>query len=330
MCKSLFGPLMSIQEHSQFIPHFWCRNRHLQTILPALFRAPAPLPYKRERLELDDGDFLDLDWIRNNSKSLVVLSHGLEGSSRSPYIPGMIASLSPLGLDFLAWNMRGCGGEPNRHLHWYHSGRSEDLRSVIQHVKPLYESIILIGFSVGGNITLKYLGEESDGITPKIKGALTFSVPLDLEDSARTMESPSCTIYMQWFLRKLKKKISQKMALYPDSLSLVGYSKLRTFADFDSRYTAPLNGFSSANAYWRASSSLSFLEKIRVPTLLISAADDPFLGKRCLPFEVLRENNFVHLEVPRNGGHVGFISRKMGHPFWLEERTLSFISDLNI
>ncbi len=320
---------MPIVSHSSFRPHSWVKSPHLQTILPALFREADTVTSTRERLELNDGDFLDLDWKFNGSDCLAILSHGLEGSSQRSYIQGMAGALNSLGLDILAWNMRGCSGVPNRLLNWYHSGKSEDLRSVVEHVAGRYKSIVLIGFSVGGNITLKYLGEEGTRVFGNIKGAIAISVPIDLENSARIMESPSCTPYMLWFLHSLRNKIASKLPFFPQELSLEGFWKLRTFADFDERYTAPLNGFSSSEDYWRAASSLPLLDSIKIPTLLISAKDDPFFGSVCFPYEIARRSDSLFLETPETGGHVGFFSKSKPR-YWLEERTLFFLRKLGI
>ena len=318
---------------SSYRPPFYLRSSHLQTVYPTLCRRVATPGYVRERLELADGDFIDIDHLPNpGSSKFAILSHGLEGSSNSKYVISLGRLLHRRGWHIAAWNFRGCSGETNRLLPWYHSGRSDDLKRVVEHIRKKHapETVALVGVSVGGNITLKYLGEEGSSLPSCIKSAVTISVPLDLEECALIMARPKNRIYMEWFLRLMRKRVRDKMALYPSRISDDGIMKIRTFLEFDSRYTAPLNGFSSAKEYWRASSSLPLLESVRTPTLLLNATDDPFLGPRCIPSASAERSPYLFLERSRYGGHVGFLPHRQGAPYWNESRAVEFIETMGI
>jgi predicted alpha/beta-fold hydrolase len=307
------------------------RNRDLQTIIPGLFRRVRGVSYRRERINTPDGDFLDLDWSETGARRLAIISHGLEGNSQRSYVLGMARALNRRAWDALAWNMRGCSGQPNRLLRSYHSGATEDLEAVISHVQensPRYRVLALVGFSLGGNMTLKYLGERGEALSPLILGAVAFSVPCDLASGAREMANRRNRIYMSHFIRLLHKKIRAKMALMPGKITDDGYDQVKTFHDFDDRYTAPLHGFKDAEDYYRRASSKQLLPAVTVPTLVISAADDPFLGPQCYPVEEASGHPKVHLEIPSWGGHVGFVSFNEEGQYWSETRAASFLGDL--
>jgi len=300
------------------------RGGHLQTIQPALFRRVPVITTRRERLELDDGDFLDLDWAGQGSDRLVILSHGLEASSRANYIQGMAAALRSRGWDVLAWNYRGCGGEPNRLPRAYHSGASEDLHEVVLHALAAHPArrIDLVGFSLGGNMTLKYLGERQP--VPRIHRAVAFSVPCDLACSSARLGETLNRPYMERFLRSLRAKIREKHGRFPGLIDPAGIGRVRNFRQFDDRYTAPLHGFRDAADYWSRSSSRSFLPRIAIPALLVNAANDPFLGPACFPREEAMASDFFHLEIPDDGGHCGFSSS--GRESWAELRAAEFLA----
>ncbi len=316
-------------EHSDYQPPYWLFNGHLQTIVPSQFRNVTGINYHRERLSTPDDDFLLLDWSAHGSDNLVIISHGLEGDSQRAYIMGMARAFNRAGWDALAWNFRGCGGEINHTLRFYHSGATDDLHLVLEHVlaKKKYQRIVLIGFSLGGNLTLKYLGESVEKLTPEIKAAAVFSVPLDLYTCAEQISSPSNFIYSHRFLRNLKRKISQKVLNMPDKLSIAYFSKIKSLKDFDDFYTAPLHGFKDAIDYYTHCSSLHYLKEIHIPTLLVNAQNDPFLSDKCYPVDLLREHPFVYLEIPETGGHVGFMPKgaKADDNYWAEKRALEFV-----
>lgn len=303
-------------------------NAHLETIFPALLRRVKFAPYQRERISTPDDDFLDLDWAKQGSSKLVIISHGLEGNSSKPYIRGMAKAFHSNGYDILAWNFRGCSGEINKKLRFYHSGATDDLQTVIDHAKTLgYNEIYLIGFSLGGNVTLKYLGEQSSKVSSLIKKAVAISVPLNLHSSCLKISEPDNAIYSNRFLRNLKKKVRKKSALMPDKISTTGLNKIKTLTDFDDTYTAPIHGFKNAIDYYTMCSSLYFLNDIKVPSLVLNALNDPFLAPDCHPVEEYKEHKFVTVEAPYHGGHVGFSQPSKHKLYWSEIRALSFIQD---
>jgi len=310
-------------------PPLLFRNAHVQTVWPARLRMVGGVAYRRERIETPDGDFLDLDWSEAGAERVVVLSHGLEGNTGRHYMRGMARALNDGGWDVLAWNYRGCSGEPNRRLHSYHSGATDDLDVVVRHALEggRYRRLALVGFSLGGNLTLKYLGERADTVDHRLAGAVTFSVPCDLAASSAALARPSNRLYMQYFLVSLRQKIRDKMAMFPAWIDDEGFDRIKTFREFDDRYTAPLHGFRDAADYWARCSAGPFIRGICVPTLIVNAADDPFLAPACYPVEAARNNPHVHLEVPDHGGHIGFILFNHGGAYWSELRAAAFLEE---
>jgi len=281
--------------------------------------------YRRERIDTPDGDFLHLDWLRTGSDKLAILSHGLEGDTDRVYMRGMATALRRAGWDVLAWNYRGCGGSPNRLLRAYHSGATDDLDLVVRHALPGYASAALVGFSLGGNLTLKYLGERGDTLDPRIRRAVAFSTPCDLAAGARELEKPSNRLYTWYFLRTLKAKASEKAHRFPGCVDLTRIRAARTVYDFDDAFTAPIHGFGDAADYYRQCSCRHFIEGITVPTLLVNAANDPFLPEACYPREEARQHPVFHLEIPDHGGHVGFVRFGSDGTYWSEARTVAFL-----
>jgi predicted alpha/beta-fold hydrolase len=303
-------------------------SRHIETIYPVVFRNVSDVYYNRERLELNDGDFLDLDWIKKDNEKLLILCHGLEGETESKYLKGMARAASNAGYDVLAWNYRGCSGEINRNFRFYHSGESNDLDLVVKHVlsENSYKSIGLVGFSVGGNIMLKYLGEKAGQLSSSIKAAVAFSAPCDLKAGALHMAGWKSKFYMNRFLTSLHKKVLMKAAQYPDRISDSGFSKIKNFIEFDEKYTAPIHGFKNAFDYYEKCSSVHYIPAIKIPTLLVSALNDPFLAKECFPFEQARNNPVFFLETPEHGGHCGFYENNKNGNYWSDNRALEFLS----
>lgn len=300
-------------------------NGHLQSIWPAVVRRVPAVPWKRERIPTPDDDFLDLDIWAQGGRRVVVLSHGLEGNANQPYIRGMAHAFHRAGWDVVAWNCRGCSGEVNRQLRFYHSGSSDDLGTVVDHVLATdrWPQVALVGFSLGGNQTLKYLGEQGDAVDARLVGAVAFSVPCDLAASSVRLGEWQNRIYMARFMKTLREKVRRKERSFPGQLALEGLDEMRTFRQFDDRYTAPLHGFADAEDYWQQCGSVRFLADIRVPALMVNAADDPFLAGGCFPREQAEASEWFHLEVPRHGGHVGFVSR--GGTYWSEARARAFL-----
>lgn len=303
---------------------------HLQTILPTLFRGVPEVRFRRERIDTPDGDFLDLDWARPASsvpheRPLAVVSHGLEGSTDRAYVRGMVRAFQRRGWDVLAWNFRTCSGEMNRTVRAYHSGATDDLQTVLDRVFTIgYTRVGLVGFSLGGNLTLKYLGEQAGAVDSRLLGAVAISVPVDLAASSTVMERASRRVYMLRFLRSLEAKMIEKAKVFPEMPDPDPIRSMRTFREFDDYVTAPLHGYDGAEDYWRRASALPELPKIRIPTLLVNARNDPFLAESCYPEAAARGNPQFHLLTPADGGHVGFVRR--GGEFWSETVAAMFLS----
>jgi predicted alpha/beta-fold hydrolase len=294
-----------------YLPARWLPGRDLMTIFGAVARTPRQLPVKRERWELADGDFLDVDRMdaADPEAPLVLLLHGLEGSSRAGYIRGALATARSLGLSACALNFRGCSGELNRLPRFYHSGETGDLAASVERLagerpgRPLG----LLGYSLGGNVVAKYLAERGDAVPTVVRAAAVISVPFDLAACARTLDADraGARFYRAIFLRSLRRKALSKAARFPEAIDAAAARHARTFAEFDGRITAPLNGFGSAEEYWSRSSSGPLIGAVRRPLFVLAARDDPFIPEP-LPKEA-KDNPRVVAEVTEIGGHLGFI-----------------------
>jgi uncharacterized protein len=319
---------MPLYQKSSFASPFYFSNRHLQTIYPAIFRKVKGVNYSREKFELSDGDFIDLDFSKVGSRKIVLVLHGLEGSADRPYVKGVIKIFNQNGWDGLAMNFRGCGGTPNRRAQTYHSGETSDLNEVIGRLvnEGFYNEIVLVGFSLGGNVTLKYVGQQGQNLDPIIKKAIAFSVPCHLESASIELGKWYNSVYMKRFMDGLKEKIRTREIILKDIVDLDKVYQSRTFLDFDEHFTAPVHGFANAVDYWTKSSSRQFLKNISIPALLVNAKDDSFLSAECYPFEEAKEMENFFLEVPDSGGHVGFVGRVDEKGFyWSERRALKFV-----
>ncbi len=305
---------------NEYFPPALLFNRHLETIYPSLFRkVPFHIPV-RERIDTPDDDFLDLDWYRQGSSRCVIISHGLEGNSQRSYVMGMARAFFNEGFDVLAWNYRGCSGEMNRQLRFYHSGATDDLHTVVTHASRQYRELYLIGFSLGGNLTLKYLGEDR---APKtVRKAVGISVPLNLHTSCIAISKPSNWIYSQRFLRSLSAKVKAKPGL-SKVVDVGKLSTLKTLFEFDDYFTGPLHGFQGAIDYYTRCSAIHFLPAITIPTLVLNALNDPFLSTDCYPTP---SNPKISLDYPTRGGHVGFARFAKNGLYWSEMKALSFIN----
>lgn len=305
------------------------RNGHFQTIYPTLFRRVSGVEYRRSRIETPDDDFLDLDASSVGADRVAIVLHGLEGNSQRPYVRGMVKALSRAGWDVVAWSFRGCGGEPNRQLRFYHMGDTTDIHTVLDHVIAAgrYRGVGLVGFSMGGNVILKYLAEQGARIASTVCGAVVFSVPCDLGASARKMDLASNTLYTLRFLVMLRRRVREKAERFPGLIDGQGLHGVRTFREFDDRYTAPIHGFQSAEDYWEKSASKPLLKHITIPTLMVNARDDPFLTPSCFPCDEARESRSLYLEMPAHGGHVGFVSLNHEGTYWSETRAVEFLGN---
>jgi len=319
-----------------FKPAGWCRGAHAQTVVGALFRPRPRLPLIRKRIDTPDGDFLDLDFLEATSgdarqEPLIVILHGLEGSSKAPYVFSLLGEIKKRGRAACAVNMRMCSGEPNRKLATYHSGKTEDLDSVVRYLKEKEnrKRLFLVGFSIGGNIVLKWLGEEGRRACELIEKAVVISVPCDLAKSVELLDRGfNREVYTRRLLASLKAKLALKVRLHPGAIRLDRVKNCRTFRVFDREVTAPLNGFRDEVDYWTKASSRPFLNAIRVPTLVIHAEDDPFFPGRLLPRAEFEKSDYLHPLIVATGGHVGFVA---GPPWkwdlWLEKTTLDFLKE---
>lgn len=314
-----------IEYSAAFKPPLLHWNGHLQSILPALLRK-IEVPYQRERLELPDGDFVDLDWLLGNNSDLVVLTHGLEGNSDRHYIKGMARYFFNRRWDVLAWNCRSCSGEMNRNLRLYHHGEIEDIGQVIDyalHKKP-YQRVVMMGFSMGGAITLKYLGVKGKSVPEPIKAGIAFSTPCDLKESVRALEWPSNRFYRKKFMQRLRKKIEAKAVDFPEQIDLSYFDQMEVWEDFDEAYSAPLHGYPSAAAFYEDASAKNFMAEICVPTLLVNTINDPIIPRPCTPVELCQKHPRIYLEQPTLGGHVGFMWRGKSYA-WSEHRAYQFV-----
>ncbi len=307
----------------------WQFNGHIQTIYPSLFRKIKFDYNQRERLELPDGDFVDLDWsfATHKKKKLIIITHGLEGDSHRHYVLGMAKLFTENGYDALGWNCRSCSGEMNRLARFYHHGDANDLRFVIDYaIKNFgYDEIVLTGFSMGGSLSLRAVAEFPDQVPAAIKKVIAFSVPCDLLSSVKILSQSTNKIYSSRFLKKLGEKIKQKEKIFPDQLSYEGYEKIKHFVDFDNRYTAPLHGFADAYDFYTKASVKPLLPNIKVPSLIVQAKNDTFLSPECFVYEEASQNENLFLQVTNYGGHCGFMLP--GSEFsWAELRALTFAS----
>lgn len=315
-----------------YLPPWPFRNGHVHTIYPALFRRINDVTYARERITLPDTDFLDLDWSRlpsgpaSQPKRVCIVLHGLEGSADGGYVRGMVRAMNLAGWDAVACNFRGCSGEPNRLLRSYHAGATEDLAAVLEHILSgaAYQEIVLTGFSLGGNLMLKYLGDMGPALPAQVIGAAGVSVPCDLAASVEAMSTRANKLYIARFMRNLREKMREKARAFPGEISIDRLDEITTFQEFDDLYTAPLHGYANADAYWHACSCLHGLANINIPTLILNAADDPFLAPACFPVSTAQTSPSVHLEMPAYGGHVGFVDYKNDRRYWSEQRIVSF------
>ena len=314
---------------SAFRPAWWLPGPHLQTLWAALVRRRGRPALERERLELPDGDFLDLDWNRATpgDTPVALLLHGLEGSSASPYAWGLLAAFERRGWPAAVMHFRGCSGEPNRLARGYHSGETGDLAHVVDVLRHRFphRARFAAGVSLGGNVLLKWLGEL--GSRAPLTGAAAVSVPLDLGQCAERIEQGFSKVYRRHLVGELHRTIRAKFSAWNESpVDLAALPRWRTFREFDENVTAPLHGFEGAEDYYRRSSSGPFVARIRIPTLIVQARNDPFLPGAVVP----RLSPSVQFDSPAGGGHAGFVSGAVpGRPrYWLDERIPAFFEEV--
>ena len=319
---------MPIVQSTYKAPYFF-RKGFVSTVYSGLFRNVNGLQQERERIELSDSDFLDLDWSFAKAKinKLIIVLHGLEGNAQRPYMTGTAKLFTENNIDAVCVNFRGCSGEPNRKYYSYHSGATQDLHEVVQHIieSKHYSEIYIKGFSLGGNVTLKYL-DERDNVPSQIKAGIAVSVPCFLKGSALELHTFKNILFHDRFKRYLVERLKLKQKQYPDKLKVEDINSIKTLNDFDNVYTSKAHGFIDAQDYYEKSSSLQFLNNIKTPTLIINALNDSFLSPECYPVKEAKTNSNLHLEMPNYGGHVGFV--KLNKFYYNETRALDFITNI--
>ena len=299
---------------------------HYQTIAPNLFRS-IPTTYRRERIDTPDGDFLDLDWLDHpDSDQLVILSHGLEGDSRRVYVASAARYFHAHGWHALAWNCRSCSGVMNRTAKLYSHGQSEDLEMVVNHALSTgnFSRVVLIGYSMGGNLTLKYLGVMGDRRPEEVTHGVAFSAPVFIGPSADSLDRPENFLYRIKFRRALTAKIRAKEAQFPRGIDFAKLREVRVWRDFDRWFSAKIGDFKDLDAYYAYLSSGNFVAGTTAPVLIVNATNDPIVPAACSPHELARTHPLITLEQPNWGGHVGFALRGKGHN-WMDERALRFV-----
>lgn len=308
-----------------FKPSWWLRSPHLQTLWPAFFKRRHKLDLISEQVELDDGDFVDICWGKNESAKTVLVLHGLEGSLESHYANGIVYQLEQAGYRPVFMYFRGCSGRMNRLPRAYHSGDTADISAIVEHIKEKTGCYPygVVAYSLGANALLKWLGET--GESNPIKKAVAVSVPFRLHDAGKRLERGVSRIYREHLLSSLRNTYTNKFKILSTPLT-IDVDRLKSFWDYDDQVTAPLHGFSGAREYYDRSSSRQYLKKIQVPTRIIHASDDPFMFRDTVPEENELSDNIDFLLTQR-GGHVGFISGKT--PFtaysWCEKKIIEFM-----
>ncbi len=314
---------------SSYNPSFLFKNGHFSTIYSGIWRKIDDFKQKRERIDLPDGDFLDLDWSHSNTptQKVTILIHGLEGNAQRAYIVGSAKQLNQNGYDVCAINLRTCSGEPNRLFRSYHSGATEDLDAVIQHIleNKRYSEIFIKGFSLGGNLTLKYLGEGRE-IPKEVKAAMAVSVPCNLYSSCKELLKSKNIPYAIRFKKNLVGKLKEKQRLFPEKITDTDIKNVITLKDFDDIYTSRAHGFKDALDYYETCSCLQFLPNINTPALILNAENDSFLGPECFPYEEAKNNPELYLEVSKYGGHVGYHGAK--NITYNEKRVIKFFNEV--
>lgn len=310
---------------TDYKPAWFLRNSHINTIYPTLFRSNPTVPYTRQRLITDDDDFLDIDLLLSSYRRMAVLCHGLEGSSQSKYILGTAAHLHKNGWDIAAVNYRGCSGEMNNQKIMYNSGATYDLDRVVEEYIDQYEEVVLVGFSLGGNLVLKYMGDGIYSNVDRVSACVAVSVPVDLKAGCVKISKPSNFIYEYKFLKSLKKKVKLKSIKYPDAYNTNALNTVKSLYDFDDVYTGPIHGYKGADDYYAKCSAKPFIKSIDKPTLIINSLDDPFLPEVCFPYDEINANDNVTGLFPEYGGHVGFVELKNSF-YWEENQILKFIA----
>ena len=315
---------MPVLDASEYRPSWFLRNGHSNTIYPYIFRKKITPNYKRTRFITSDDDFVDLDFLGESNDKLAILCHGLEGSSESQYMQYTSTLLANHGWKVMVFNFRSCSGDMNTKLQMYHSGWTTDLHEIITHYAPNYNKIALVGVSLGGNMILKYTTDQIYKPSPKISAVVAISTPTDLSASSQKIISRQNILYDKRFRMTLVDKMKKKHGYFPKEIRLEDLKKVKTLWDFDEYFTGPLHGFSGAEDYYSKCNSKQFLHQTTLPTLMISAQDDPFLTEESLVYDIARQTKNLYFLAPKFGGHVGFTTFGENY-YWNENKTLKFI-----
>ena len=304
----------------RYRPPLWLYNGHIHTFYASKYRVVSVPSYERERWTTPDKDFLDIDIHNQKSNKAIILSHGLEGSSRRPYMNGLANLFISKGYDVCAWNCRSCSGELNRNARLYNHGEIEDIEFVTTKLlnENKYSELILAGFSMGGAIIMNWLAKRASNIPAEVRAGIAISSPCDIKAASRGLEFGINKVYRNYFMKKLAIKIKAKAKQFPGWLDLTDIDQIKTWKEFDERFSAPLGNYENAEDFYFHCSTINRLDKVRKPLLLINAKDDPILSNSCYPTEAIRSSDSVHAIYPRKGGHVAFIDPKEN--FTLAER----------
>ncbi len=321
---------MPLIEETSYAAPALLRNRHLSTVFANKLRFPKKMKYERVEIDTPDGDFLELDWSRVGSERAVLLSHGLEGNSRSAYILGMARHFNSMGWDVCTWHFRSCGGKLNRSSTFYHPAQMEDVNAVLEHMleKGRYKSVGLIGFSMGGSYTLNYMARYKAHFPSELIGAIAFSTPFEMGDTSIQLSEGAPSLYGRFFLNSYRRKMTQKEKVMPGTYDLALWDQIRCIRDFDELFNKKWYGFSEVEDFYRHVSPIHFLDQIELPTLVVNAENDPFLPASSYPREQAAANSNLFLEVPTEGGHIGFVSSTWKGIYWSESRAEAFLSGL--
>lgn len=310
--------------HSNYRPPAFLFNGRVQTIAPFFWVKQDKSLYQTEKLELTDGDFLELDWVRGGHDRLMVITHGLEGNSRSHYVQQMAQHFSARGWDIMAIHARSCGREINRLPVLYHGGSTGDIDAAVSKYADSYKSLVLVGFSLGANMLLNYAARHHTPVN--LQAIATFSVPCDLQRSEQQIDRWFNRVFAQKFLHKMKNKVRKLENHYPGSFNITILDDMKSLETFNANFTSPYSGFKSPDEFYAAGSCLESIKNLRIPTLIVNAKNDPFLSDTSYPVELARNSKNVYLEMPKRGGHSAFPISKTDS--WMPIRVEEFLHAL--
>ena len=319
---------MPLLESSTYQAPPFCGGAHFQTIYPSFFLKEQDVEYDRERLDTPDGDYLYLDWAKceqpSAARELLIVSHGLCGGTHRHYALSLVHAFRRCHIDCLCWNYRGTGRVDNRLAKVTTNNSTYELQWIIDHAIGLgYQNIYLAGFSMGANLTLLYLGREAAKIPPQVRGGAVVCATMDVPACIESLQHSLGGIYQWHFLKPLRQRMVAIHRQHPE-INIDGIDQIKSFPQFDDRFTAPIMGFRDAQDYYQTSSACQWLEHIQLPTLIINPANDPFLRGNCFPRDTASRMPNLYLEIPPNGGHCGFITQK-NQEWWPARRIRQFV-----